>query len=185
MRRGDDVSNRDGKRRPRIDWDAAFAFFCSDSTVSYPKVARKFSVSVTSVGKHARAEHWNDRRAELFAKAVAKAGDKAVRDRAAQIVQMARIRDAAADQVERRLNAKQLDDALAVRALEMAEKYVRLDNDEATDKIEISRVNALMLVTYRAAAKWVPAAHREEFLADLDAATAGMLELGPGDEAVA
>lgn len=182
MRRGDDVSNRDGKRRPRIDWDAAFNYFASDPTVSYPKVARKFSVSVTSVGKHARAEHWDERRTALLDEAADRANGKIVQSRAQQMVQNARIRQAAAQRLEKRLLGDgELDDAFVIRAYEAADKIGRLDAGEATDRVEVATVNRLLLGVYRVAGELVPAERRAELLERLDAETSGMLELGPGE----
>lgn len=191
MRRGDDVSNRDGKppsrrrgARPRIDWDQAFAYFCSASTITFREVGRRFSVSGTAVSKHARTDRWDERRAQLLDVAATKANRANVQSQAQRIQQNLRIRDAAARRLETKLlGDSELDEAFVIRAYEAADKIGRLDAGEATDRVEVSTVNRLLLGVYRVAGELVPAERRAELLERLDAETSGMLELEPGEPA--
>lgn len=53
--------------RPKIDWAEALAYYISlePAARDYPAVSARFSVSVTSIGKHARAEKWDALAAEI------------------------------------------------------------------------------------------------------------------------
>jgi transposase len=191
LRRVDDVPNNAATRHStgpkRIDWDAAEAFYLALDDRTYGQVAAKFSVSETSVGKQARLRKWREKAEKLDAEASERARRKVVRSRADQIAQMARIRDHAADRLERKLVDEQaeLDDQLVIRALELSEKYVRLDAGEATDRVDRREVQQVILVTLRAATEFVPPALREAFLQRHDELMAGMPALGPGESEAA
>lgn len=178
------MANTDGAQK-RIDWAEAEAFYLAlDPPRVLQRVVEKFAVSRVTVGRQAKRREWREKAARIDAEAAERAHGKRVRDRSEQIAQMARIRDAAADRMEKRLlSDEELEAAIVVRALEMAEKYVRLDAGEATDKIAVAEVSQLILGVYRAAGEFVAKERREEFVRRLDDASSGMLALGEGEGA--
>jgi hypothetical protein len=166
LRRGDDVSNRDGKRRPRIDWDAAFAFFCSDPTASFPKVAAKFGVSDTAVRKHAKRDKWDEQRDEMHARAAATLSGtvlRSIQERQADTVRVAeRLRAAALAE------DANVDFELAVKMLPVYSKLEQLFAGEATDRVDIRKVQPVIVAFVTRVARHVPESAKGDFAQDLD-----------------
>lgn len=176
------MSNRDGKQRPRIDWDAAFAYFCSDPTVSYPKVSRQFSVSVTSVGKHARAEKWNERRAKLHEQAANGALQRVRRSREQRVQKVLELVDAAVDGFDARLDAKIAEAKLS--DLPALVKLAELLEGEATDRVDIRKVQPVIVAFVTRVARHIPKPAQAAFAADLDWLEGELLSIdAPSSEA--
>lgn len=139
-------------QRTRIDWSAARAFYVSLPLTerSFRCVAREFKVSEQTVAKHVRREGWLEAAAEADRRAGAKALEQSMRTREERAVQTARIRDLAADRVERILtpnDAGQIDadHSTVAAAWKEADRQYRLDIGEVTDRISIPEVREFVL----------------------------------------
>jgi hypothetical protein len=131
---------RRGGSRPRADWGAARTYFVRDPQVSYRDVAARFSVSQTSVRKHAHARclccptPWEELRADALAvveKRRRQAEIRSLEEREADIV---RVQEALLS-VALRENAD-ITLELAIKRLPEYAKLARLFEGEATDRIE-------------------------------------------------
>jgi hypothetical protein len=157
------VSKHDGKRRPRIDWDAAFAYFCSDPTTTFTGVARQFHVSHTAVCKHAKRDNWNDQRAKLLDQAANGALQRVRRTRQERIQKVLELVDTVVEGFtdERLAEAKVSDVPALVKLAELLE-------GEATDRVDIRRVQPVIVAFVTRVARHVPKDAQTEFAADLD-----------------
>lgn len=69
-------------RAKKIDWDAAFQYYCEDMTRSYDDVAKQFGVAKDSVYKQSTKEAtpWPERRLSVVEKAQKRAAKKRLKD---------------------------------------------------------------------------------------------------------
>jgi hypothetical protein len=186
LRRGDDVSKHDVQRpqpkrgggRPRIDWAAAFAFFASSPTISFEEVGRQFGVSGVAVGKHAKAEQWNDRRAQLHGAVAARLIEEGVlkpldaRNRdTLLLIQQAR--------TELR-NGKGGDPKWS--DLAPLVKIEQLLEGNATDRIDVRRVSAVIVAFIPRIASLVPRDRASELTVVLDEFEGELAALEAGGE---
>ena len=172
-------------RKPRVDWDAARAYYVAlgQGTRTYPAVAAKFSVSVTTVGKWARRQNWEHVAADADNRAAAKAlaqADRTLEQRNRDTVRVAeKVRTTILDE------AAVLDPNVALRVLPRLSTLEQLIAGEATGRIEVSEVTTVLSAFYVVTGKFVPEAARAQWLSELDSALGGLVELDAGDEAAA
>jgi hypothetical protein len=133
-----------GKPTAAIDWDRAFAFFASlDQTErSYPAVAQQFSVSLTSVKKHGKAERWIERAEALDKRAVEQANRRVVKSRSERIADAIECAvEARAAYVRDLKSGEHKPSGSEVAALTRTEALLE---GEATDRIELSTFKSAM-----------------------------------------
>ena len=180
-------AKRPGGGRPRIDWPAAYAYFESDSRNGFGDVARTFGVSDTAVRKHARpggdfAEGWEARRDATLAEAAAAVRARNLRsieERNVRTIEVAeRLRDLVLDEDTK------IDPNVAARALPRYVQFEQLHAGEATSRVEVGDVQAIVTAVFTVAGRFVPADRRGEFLAEIDGAIGGLVAL-PGGQAAA
>lgn len=160
--------SRRGGRRPKIDWVAAKTLYLElGPERTYGQVAARFPVSARAVGQHAAKNGWAAAATEFDQRVALEAARKIARSRAAQIAQTARLRDAAADELERRFTvteiAEAMEEAVLIRLFEVAEKNVRLDAGEATELVSMAEAQQLFSRLIGLVAPFVPKDRRAEF----------------------
>ncbi len=67
------------KRPSKYDWTAAWLFFCSDPTITYGDVAKKYGMNVSTVTHRAAREKWSVKRDEILTEIEKNAQDQAIR----------------------------------------------------------------------------------------------------------
>ncbi len=169
-----------GSGRGRIDWDAAFEYFATLGAVrSFGKVARMFGVSDVAVGKHARANGWDERVRELDRKTQAEIEKRVVRDRAVRLADTINLVDSARSEILERLEKGDAD----VRLSDMPAliKLELLLEGEATDRVEITEIRTVIHQVFAIVDQYLPVEHRPAFIEAISqlpitAATAPVLE---------
>lgn len=104
---------------------------------------------------------------------------KIVRSRAREIERTLRLIDKAKDELERRLDGGDAD--VKVSDLWNLIRAERLLTGETTDRIEVREVRLLFSAQVRSRRPVRRLSAAAEFLKELETATAGLLELEPGD----
>ena len=165
-------------RRQRTDWAAALAYWLALPVHerTYSRVATHFRVSPHAVGNHARKHRWEDAAAEVDRQAAAEAVRKARRSRSARIEQALRLVDGTMDFFEEKLPEKAADARLS--DLPALVKLAELLEGEATDRVDLGQVRAVLVAVVQVAGRYVPAEARDAFLGELDQAVGGLLQLG-------
>lgn len=170
-------------RKPRVDWDAARAFYVAlgQGTRTFGLVAAKFSVSDVSVRKWARRQEWDRVAAEADNRAAERAlaaADRTLEQRNRETIRVAnKVRDTVlADAVE-------LDPNVALRVLPRLATLEQLIGGAATSRVELSEVTSVLNAFYVVTGEFVPIELRGEWLLRLDEALGGLLQLEAGDEA--
>ena len=165
-------------RKPRVDWDAARAFYVAlgPEHRTYARVAAEYHVSEHTVGKWAKRQDWPAVAAKADNAAAEKALAKSVRSLELRQLDTIRVADKAratvlADDVV-------LDPNVALRVLPRLATIEQLIGGEATGRIEVSEVTAVLSTVFVIAGRYVPADRRAEFMRELDEALGGLLELG-------
>lgn len=135
-------------QRTRVDWSAAKARYVElgPDERTLARLSRELGVSQATVQKHARDEAWAEAARLADERAAAKALEIATRSREQRAAQTARIRDLAADRIERKLTPDETgdvaaDDNTVVQAWKEADRQYRLDIGEATARIEVHEVH--------------------------------------------
>lgn len=170
-------------RKPRVDWDAARAFYVAlgQGTRTYGLVAEKFAVSDTSVRKWARRQSWERVAADADNRAAEKAlaqADRTLEQRNRDTVRVAeKVRTTILDE------AAVLDPNVALRVLPRLSTLEQLIAGEATGRVEISEVTSVLSTVFVVAGRYVPLEHRAAFMRELDEALGGLVELNPGEAA--
>lgn len=172
-------------QRTRIDWGVAKARYVAlgSDERSYLRIAREFKVSEVTVRKWARRDGWVEAAAKADAESAAKELAKAQRtieQRNARTVELTeKLRDLAIAKV----GVGEVDPNVAVRALP---RYVQLEQliaGEATARVELGDVQAIVTAVFTVAGRFVPADRRAEFLAELDGAVGGLAVIDGGQAA--
>ncbi len=170
-------------QRTRIDWGAAKAFYVTLDTTerSFARVAREYRVTALTVRKHAHREGWVELAAKLDASGAAKALANAVRTIEERNARTVKLTEGLRDRAIEKLN--EIDPNVAVRALPRYLPIEQLIAGEATSRIEIGDVNALVNAVFTVSARWViselPVAERKAgFERDLDEALGGLVAEG-------
>jgi hypothetical protein len=183
LRRGDDVSKPDGKRRNgpgSVDWETAEAFYLGlDPPRRLQRVVEKFSVSRVSVGKQAKARKWRDKAAEIDAQVAAGAMRRVRRSRAERVQKVLELVDSVVDGFtdDRLLEAKVSDLPALVKLAELLE-------GEATDRVDIRKVQPVIVAFVTRVAGCVAKEKQPEFAGHLDWLEGELLAIeGPGDQA--
>lgn len=167
-------------QRTRVDWGAAKAFYVAlpPTERSFARVAREYRVTALTVRKHAHAEGWVEAAARVDEDSAAKAMAAALRtidQRNARTIELTEaLRDRALEKLE------EVDVNVAVRALP---RYVQLEQliaGEATARVEVGDVQAIITAVFAVAGRFVPADRREEFLGELDGAVGGLIAIDGG-----
>lgn len=168
------------RQKTRADWGAAKARYVAlgPELRSLARIAREYGVTETTVQKWARRDGWYEAAADADAKAAAKAAAAAVKsieERNIRTIKVAeKLRDLVLDE------RAELDANVAARALP---RYVQLEQliaGEATARVEVGDVQAIVTAVFQVAGRFVPAASREEFLGELDAAVGGLAVIEGG-----
>jgi hypothetical protein len=148
---------------PKIDWGKAFAFYAAlpPGERGYPAVAHRFPVSLTSVKKHARDEHWRERAAAIDHEAAKQAEKKVGRTRSEQIESTLKVTDAM-----RVSYAKQLAEGDRVRGVDLAQmlRVEALLVGEATERVELSELQDRFRLFFDQLLPLIPAEQTEEAL---------------------
>jgi hypothetical protein len=164
----------------RVDWERAFEWWAAGGR-TYSEVAGEFGVTKRSVERAAAKHGWQDRRAAIERKARAEADKLLVRERTERVADTLRIIDAARTRFAGQLRTSEFrltgSDFVGLIKLE------NLLEGEATERIEPQQVRSIVLAVFTVAGRFVPAERREEFLTEMDAHVAGVLEVAPEDEA--
>jgi hypothetical protein len=144
MANGTVRSKHDGRGtgRTKIDWAAARRYFIRNPECSLADIGRMFGVSDVAVGKHAKAERWDERRNELLAELAAKeeANDlPSLEQRQADTIRVAqKLRRRVLD-----LPANEVDPTAAIRTIPRYATLEQLYEGEATERIAVGEVEAL------------------------------------------
>lgn len=166
-------------QKTRIDWGAAKAFYIGlpPTERSFARVAREFPVSSKTVRKHAHDDGWIEAAADADRQANEAAIRKAVRSRSERVANSLRFVDDFLDVAKAKLKAGDLD----VRASDVPPlvKLAELLEGEATDRIQVGEVRALIVQVTIAAGKWVtsplpPEERRKGFMGELGELTSGL-----------
>src|SRR5580765_6338196 len=82
--------------RPAIDWQAAYLFYCGlpAERRSYQAVGDEYQVSVRTVERHGRSEHWKRQARQLDQDAAAAAAERLRDQRAEKLVDTEKLIDA-------------------------------------------------------------------------------------------
>lgn len=167
-------------QRTRVDWGVAKARYVAlgADQRSFARISREFSVSEVTVRKWARRDSWVEAAAKADASSAAKELARAQRtidERNARTVQLTELlRDRAIDQLE------QVDVNVAVRALPRYLAIEQLLAGEATARVEVGDVQAIVTAVFTVAGRFVPADRREEFMAEIDGAVGGLVAIEGG-----
>lgn len=170
-------------QKTRADWGAAKAAYIALGATerSFARIAREFRVSEVTVRKWARRDHWVEAAAKADAEAAETARRKAVRtieqrnERTVELVEA--LRDRAIEKID------EVDVNVAVRALPRYAHLEQLIAGEATARVEIGDVQAIVAAVFTVAGRFVPAEQRGEFLAELDGAVGGLVAIDGGQAA--
>jgi len=172
-------------QRTRVDWGAAKALYIAlgPEERSLARISRELGVSETTVQKWARRDEWVAAAEEadrIAAEKAAAAALRTIEQRNQRTVELAdRLRDLAIAKTE----AGEIDPNVAVRALP---RYVQLEQliaGEATARVEVGDVQAIITAVFAVAGKFVPADRRDEFLTELDGAVGGLVAITGGKAA--
>jgi hypothetical protein len=155
-----------GGGSPRIDWDAAFAYYAAEPTRTYAEVAETFNVSTTSVAKHSKAERWADKREAIQSQARERAGEKIVRSRAERIADTIELVDLVRQKLLADVKAGELDAKLGDAAPLV--KLEALLEGEATDRIDLAEVQSLLRDLYAKARSTMTPEQFAKFVEDAD-----------------
>lgn len=170
-------------KRPLYDWGAVFAYYASlePGVRSYRAVQRHFGMGIRTIERHAAREQWERRVTELDEKAQARAEAKVVRARADRIADTLRVIDASRTRFAGQLTTSSFrltgSDFVGLMKLEA------LLEGEVTDRCELGDVQAIVTAVFTAAARFVPADRRQEFMAELDGAVGGLVVIDGGKAA--
>lgn len=175
-------------RKPRVDWDAARAYYVAlgQGTRTYPAVAAKFSVSVTTVGKWARRQEWDVLAAKVDNEAAERALAKSVRSLELRNIDNIRVAEKARGTI---LDPDvKLDPNVALRVLPRLATIEQLIAGEATGRIEVSEVTSVLSAFYVVTGAFlvemgVKPEDRAVWISRLDTALGGLVELGSGEAA--
>lgn len=165
-------------RKPRVDWDTARAFYVAlgPEIRTYARIAAEYHVSEHTVGKWAKRQDWPAAAAQADNEAAERAMRASVRSLELRNLDTIRVADKAraavlADGVE-------LDPNVALRVLPRLATIEQLLAGEATGRVEISEVTSVLSLVFVIAGRYVPAEQRAAFMAELDEALGGLLDLG-------
>lgn len=160
--------------RTRINWGAARARYVAldRHERTYARIAAEFGVSDVSVRKWARREGWAALAASEDAKSANTHLRHAVKTRDARVAATLRIVDGVLDSFVDDLDARAREAKLA--DLPALVRLAELLEGEATDRVELGEVQLVIQAVMAAAGRFVPRELRDEFLRELDAATAGL-----------
>ncbi len=171
-------------RKPRVDWDAAKAFYVAlgPEHRTFSRVATEYHITDHTVGKWAKRHDWVGAAAKADAAAAEKLLAKAGRSLEARQADTIRV----ADKLRETVLAEdvKLDPNVAVRALPRFAHLEQLYAGEATGRIEVSEVSAAFGVFFEVIGKFVPADVRAAAFAELDQGLAPLLGgIGLGEAA--
>jgi len=167
--------------RRRIDWIAAKATFIGDPTRSFSKVARRFSVSVPAVRKHAKADNWEAEALKFDRDASERALRAQAKTRDEHITRAMLVRDKSFERMIADLDSDGSDVRVSVADLAAIGKYVELLLGEATERPDYGPEDVQRILTI-VLALGVKRLEPARFLEEFDRAVAGVL--GPAaDEA--
>lgn len=174
------MSNRDGKAPHRIDWQAAEEFYLSlDPPRVLQRVVEKFAVSRVSVGRQAKQRKWREKAERLDAAAVAGVTRRIQRTREQRITKVLGLVDSAIDGFDAQLDAKIAEAKLS--DLPALVKLTELLEGEATDRVDVTRVQPLIAAFVVKVAVLVPADRDGELSAVLDWFEGELRALEPGE----
>lgn len=176
------MSNRDGKRRNgpgSIDWAAAEAFYLSlDPPRRLQRVVEKFAVSRVSVGKQAKARKWREKATEIDEHAARGTMQRIRRSRQERVQKVLELVDTVVEGFtdDRLLEAKVSDLPALVKLAELLE-------GEATDRVDIRKVQPVIVAFVTRVAGCVSKDKQPEFAGHLDWLEGELLAIeGPGGD---
>lgn len=170
-------------QRTRVDWGVAKARYIElgADERSYARIHREFGVSEVTVQKWAKRDGWVEAAREADEKAAAAVMAKAVKsieERNVRTIQVAeKLRTIVLDE------DTVIDPNVAARSLP---RYVALEQliaGEATARVELGDVQAIVTAVFTVAGRFVPADRRDEFMAELDGAVGGLAVIEGGVKA--
>lgn len=131
-------------RKPRVDWDAARAFYLSlaPDERTYRRVVAEYGVSEKTVQKWARRQDWPAQAAALDGQVAAETLDHVRRTRSQRVTVILNLVDDYVDKVKEKLAENSLD----VKASDVSAlvKTAELLIGEPTDRIQISQLKPLL-----------------------------------------
>lgn len=183
---------------PRINWQAARAYFLAlpENKRSYKAVADKFKVTRERVGQVAKADGWYEALEavqEAEEREIMRVVRRELRNRAERIARTLDLYDRAADLTLELLPVTATGEIDLLRMREQGIELPTLDSllgripglfkmaelaaGEATDRVEVTEVQPVLVAFARIAVLNAPPAERGRVLAELEQASAGILEL--------
>ena len=177
------------------NWEVAFAYYRGLPPHRRTKaaVARRFNVSDARVGQIARKDGWDEGARKADERVRARVVTLGVRSRADRLARTIEVSDLVQDYAHLKLTA--VNGALDVDAADKAGltldaallripalfKMAELAAGEATDRVSIADVQPVLVAFARIAVLQSPADVRGETMRLLDAASSGLVALGPGE----
>lgn len=141
-------------------------------------MSRELGVSETTVQKWAKRDGWVEAAEKADADSAARvmqAALKTIEQRNADTIKLTQaLRDRAINQLE------DVDVNVAVRALPRYLAIEQLLAGEATARVEVGDVQAIITAVFTVAGRFVPAERRGEFMEELDGAVGGLVVIDGG-----
>lgn len=152
-------------RPPRVDWDAARAFYIAlgQGNRTYAIIATRFGVSEASVRKWARRQDWPAAAARADIEVARRAEARALKSLEERQAGTIRAADKLRERIER-ADLEQIDLTAAIRSLPRYAALEQLFAGEATSRVEVAEVQAYVVALVTAAGEFVPVDRRQEFL---------------------
>ncbi len=163
--------------RNHYDWEAAFQQWAGlGHARSYQKVADLLGTKKKTVMLAAHRLGWQARLEAIESAAAAEADSRRVRDRADRIQDTIRIIDASRSKFATQL----LNSSFRLTGSDFVGliKLEALLEGDPTGRVEISEVTSVLSTVFVIAGRYVPAEQRAQFMAELDEALGGLLDLG-------
>lgn len=173
-----DKTHRKPLQPTRIDWGLAKATYIAHGPDgrAFNRISREFGVSEMTVRKWARRDKWVEAAAEADNKAAARAALLSVGSLEERNLDTIRVANKARRSV---LNEDVvLEPADALRVLPRLATLEQLFAGEATGRIEVGDVQAIVQMVFTVAARFVPADARPAFMAEIEQAVGGLTALG-------
>ncbi|RDI73292.1 hypothetical protein Gocc_2892 [Gaiella occulta] len=167
-------------QRTRVDWGRAKARYVTlgPDERSYARISREFAVSEVTVRKWAKRDGWLEAAADADNRAASEALRAAVRSLADRntrtVLATDRLRDIVLDP------ATEIDPNVAVRALPRYAHLEQLIEGQATNRVEITDVQAIVSAVFVVAGRFVPSDRRDDFMRALDDALGGLVAVDQG-----
>lgn len=185
---------------PKIDWTIARAWYLAlpMDKRTFASVASRFGVSRSQVSRRAGEEGWDAVARDADRRVERRALERVIRSRADRLARTIEVYDRANDLAAQLLpidEATGLIDVGKIEAMPRVDQILEklpglfrmaeLAAGEATDRVAVAEVQPVILAIARIAIMRAPADERGSVLREIEAATAGLVQIGPGTEVAA